>query len=88
MIAIPAEINSNDVGLLEFLSKIRIRILSSWELFPKNISNFCVFGVRDTQSEYTCACAVACFHTCVDQTDTHKQHTQHTLPFQLWLGPC
>ena len=81
--------------VLGIIQQIRIRILSSWTLIPSNnsIFFFARSGFDDVQRDCTCACAVACFHTCVDQMQTHsrqthKQHTQHrhiTLPFQLWL---
>ena len=50
----------------------------------KTIRFFVCSGFIHTQCDCTCACAVTCYHTCVDQVQTHSRqtHTQTTYTAQ------
>ena len=50
------------------------------EIISRNDSIFCacVFsGFNHMPCDCTCACVVACFHTCVDQMHIHSRHTSN-----------
>ena len=94
--AIRSETNSNDFGRFGNYSADSNSNFVVADNFLKPI-RFCVCsGFNHIQYDCTCACVVACFHTCVDNVQTHSRqtHTNNihstdtiTFPFQLWLFP-
>ena len=70
-------------GVVGIIHQIRIQILSSWKLFPNNNSFFlCVRGSITQNVTSHVHVFGACFHTCVDQMQTHSGQTQITYTAQ------
>ena len=56
---------------LELLSRFEFVFCRRANYFKKNSICVCS-GFNHTQCDCTCTCVVACFHTCVDQIQTHS----------------